>query len=120
VDHEVMELAAQMPAGFKLKGNRSKHILLESCADLLPPENVDRPKMGFAVPVADWFRGSLRELMRDALLSDESQRGYLEPAAVRKLVDDHLAQRANHSARLWSLLMLELWHRDVLSATSAP
>jgi asparagine synthase (glutamine-hydrolysing) len=115
LDHEVMEFAARLPAKMKLRGRAGKYLLKKTFSDLLPPENVDRPKMGFGVPVGKWFRGPLKDLLRDSLLSEEStRRGYFIPAEVKKLVDDHIEERADHSAKLWNLLMLEMWHREVV------
>src|SRR5215831_13542747 len=113
LDHEVMEFAARLPAGIKFRGGRLKHLLKLAFADLLPSENVNRRKMGFGVPVGQWFRGPLRELLQDALFSQPSlERGYFLEPEVRRLVDEHLESAADHSFQLWNLLMLELWHRE--------
>jgi asparagine synthase (glutamine-hydrolysing) len=115
LDHEVMEFAARLPVGIKFRGGRLKSLLKRAFADLLPPENVNRRKMGFGVPVGQWFRGPLRDLLRDALLSPRSlERGYFREPEVRRLVDEHLERRADHSFQLWNLMMLELWHREFL------
>jgi asparagine synthase (glutamine-hydrolysing) len=117
LDHEVMEFAARLPVPLKLHGGSAKYLLKRAFADLLPPENVHRRKMGFGVPVGQWFRGPLRELLCDSLLSDRSLgRGYFQPAELRRLVSEHLDSQADHSFPLWSLLMLELWHRELLEA----
>jgi asparagine synthase (glutamine-hydrolysing) len=116
LDHEVMEFAAQLPVEIKVRNRRLKYLLKRAFADLLPPENVNRRKMGFGVPVGQWFRGPLRDLLLDALLSQQSlKRGYFREAEVRRLVDPHLEGRADHSFQLWNLLMLELWQREFLS-----
>jgi asparagine synthase (glutamine-hydrolysing) len=71
--------------------------------------------MGFCVPVGDWFRGRLHGLLLDALLSSRSlARGYFEPRALNDLVTSHVKGHADHTGRLWSLLMLELWHREMV------
>jgi asparagine synthase (glutamine-hydrolysing) len=115
LDHEVMELAARLPTRLKLWRGTSKLLLKREFADLLPPENVNRPKMGFGVPVGEWFRGPLRPLLHDSLLGREALgRGLLREEAVRQLLDDHDARRQDHTPRLWSLLMLELWHRELV------
>jgi asparagine synthase (glutamine-hydrolysing) len=117
LDHEVMELAARLPARYKLIGRTSKYLLKRAFADLLPSENVSRRKMGFGVPVGGWFRGLLRGLLRDSLLSGRATaRGYFRPAEVSRLVNLHLEGRADHTFQLWNLLMLELWHREVLES----
>jgi asparagine synthase (glutamine-hydrolysing) len=115
LDHEVMEFAARLPVEIKFRGGRLKSLLKRAFADLLPPENVNRRKMGFGVPVGQWFRGPLSDLLRDALLSRRSlDRGYFLESEVRRLVDEHLGRRADHSFHLWNLLMLELWHREFI------
>jgi asparagine synthase (glutamine-hydrolysing) len=121
LDHEVMELAARLPVGLKLRGRESKYLLKRACADLLPAENARRRKMGFGVPVGEWFRHSLRPLLQDALLSEQAlRRGYFLPEALRRLVTEHLERRADHGFALWSLLMLELWHRELADSSPAP
>jgi asparagine synthase (glutamine-hydrolysing) len=113
LDHEVMEFAAALPVEIKVRNRQLKYLLKRAFADLLPPENVNRRKMGFGVPVGQWFRGPLRELLRDALLSGQSlKRGYFREVEIRRLVDLHLESRADHSFQLWNLLMLELWQRE--------
>jgi asparagine synthase (glutamine-hydrolysing) len=115
LDHEVMEFAARLPVEIKFRGGRLKSLLKRAFADMLPPENVNRRKMGFGVPVGQWFRGPLSDLLRDALLSRRSlDRGYFRESEVRRLVDEHLGRRADHSFHLWNLLMLELWHREFI------
>jgi asparagine synthase (glutamine-hydrolysing) len=115
LDHEVMEFAARLPASLKLRGKNLKHLLKTTFSDLLPPENVNRRKAGFAIPVGQWFRGPLRELLQDALLAPQARtRDYFDAAQLRRLVNDHLEGRAEHSFKLWDLMMLELWHREFI------
>lgn len=112
LDHHVVELAARMPIELKLKGGRGKRILTETFADLLPPSIRARPKMGFGVPVARWFRRELKEFVTGHLLDRSClDRGYFVESEIRRLVDEHVEERFDHGARLWSLLVLELWHR---------
>lgn len=112
MDHKVVELAARIPRPLKLRGRRGKRILIETFADLLPKSIQTRRKMGFGVPLDHWFRGSLRELLVDTLLQPKSlDRGYFDPAAVRRLVEEHTTSKWDHSARLWLLLVFELWHQ---------
>jgi asparagine synthase (glutamine-hydrolysing) len=115
LDHEVMEFAARLPVEIKFRRGRLKSLLKRAFTDLLPPENVNRRKMGFGVPVGQWFRGPLRDPLRDALLSPRAlARGYFRELEVRRLVEEHLERRADHSFRLWNLLMMELWHREFI------
>ena len=113
LDHRVVELAARMPQALKFRRGRGKRILLDAFADLLPKPIARRPKMGFGVPLDYWFRNELKDFARDVLLdSRATQRGYFRKEAVRQLLDDHQQGHLDHSTRLWSLLVFELWHRE--------
>jgi asparagine synthase (glutamine-hydrolysing) len=113
LDYRVVELAAQMPGRLKFRHGRGKRILLEAFADLLPRPIRRRRKMGFGVPLEHWFRQELKDYVRQVLLDRQTLgRGYFRPQAVARLIDDHQQGRFDHSARLWALLMLELWHRQ--------
>jgi asparagine synthase (glutamine-hydrolysing) len=116
LDHEVMELAATFPARMKLRVSGQKRLLKRAFPDLLPPANVNRPKMGFGLPVGEWLRGPLRDLLRDALLDPNSlAQSHFRPDELTRLMNDHLAARDDHTAQLWALLMLEEWHREMLA-----
>lgn len=120
MDHRVVELAARMPRTQKLFRGRGKRVLIETFQDLLPDSIQKRPKMGFGVPLDHWFRNELRALMTDTLLDARTLgRGYFEPSAIRQLIDEHTSQRWDHSARLWLLLVFELWHRQFLDAPAS-
>ena len=94
----------------KLRGLTTKYLLKRVLKTLVPEENLTRSKMGFGVPIGYWFRGAMQPFLREALLSDKAlSRGLFKPEAVRSFVDRHVASKADHSQRLWSLLMLELW-----------
>ena len=115
LDHHVVELAARMPIELKRNANVSKKILKETFADLIPDAILSRPKMGFGVPINHWFRNELKDLLYETVLSDRAmQRGYFRRKAVQSLVEDHVRGVFDHSYRLWSLLMLEGWHRTFL------
>ena len=113
LDHRVVELAIAMPVEFKQRLGRGKRILLKAFGDLLPRTVQRRKKMGFGIPLESWLRNELKQFTRDVLLDPVSLgRGYFRPGAVERLVDEHQAGLRNHSYRLWSLLVLELWHRQ--------
>ncbi len=113
LDHRLVELAAAMPIELKWRKWRGKHILRAAFGDLLPPVVRRRRKMGFGVPLDRWFRGELGQLARQVLLDRRSvQRGYFRPQAIAELLEAHRQSRAEHSHRLWALLMLELWHQQ--------
>ena len=113
LDHEVMEFAARLPVNLKLRGRTSKYLLKKAFPELLPNDLANRPKMGFGVPVGEWMRGPLQELIGDSLLSSDSRsRDVLQPGAVKKMIERHLSRKADHTNTLWALLMLELWRRE--------
>jgi asparagine synthase (glutamine-hydrolysing) len=112
LDNEVLAFAAALPAAMKIKNGRQKHVLKEVAATVLPQEILDRPKQGFAVPLGGWFRGRLRDLFADTLLSRPSlQRGYFRGQYVRQLLDEHLSGRRDHTLRLWQLVVFERWQQ---------
>jgi asparagine synthase (glutamine-hydrolysing) len=101
-----------LPESLKVRGLRGKQALRRAFAEALPPEVASRGKTGFGVPVTRWFRGELRELAGDLLLDERARaRGQLRPAAVERLLADHVDGRADHGHRIWCLVMLELWQR---------
>ena len=112
LDYRVVELAARMPIGEKFRRGRGKRILLDTFADLLPEPIRKRKKMGFGVPIDHWFRGPLAGYLREVLTDPASLgRGFFRPEVVRRLVDEHITGQFDHSYRLWSLLVLELWQQ---------
>jgi len=121
LDNEVIAFAATLPAALKIKNGRRKHVLKEVAAALLPADILKRPKQGFGVPLGTWFRGNLRELFTDTLLSPSSlQRGYFEPKFVRRIVDEHLSGKRDHTLRLWQLVVFEKWNQQYGAAGNAP
>jgi len=112
LDHHVMEFAASLPENLKLRGLKKKYLLKRVLKKLVPEENLMRGKMGFGVPIGHWFRGAMQPFLRETLLSDKAlKRGLFKPESVRCFVDQHVNGQNDHSHRLWSLLMLELWFR---------
>jgi asparagine synthase (glutamine-hydrolysing) len=118
LDHELMEFAASIPAGLKVKGRKKKWILREALRDWLPGETLDRPKQGFSVPVGEWFRSELRGHVEDVLFDPRSlSRGYFRADALRSMLARHASGNDDDAKRLWSLYMLELWHREFVDCT---
>ena len=110
LDTALTEYAASLPDSFKLHRGRAKAILRDAFADLVPPAIDRRPKTGFGVPLDAWFRGELRDFVRDTLLgSRAASRVYLRHDRVHQLVDDHQAGRTNDGHRLWALVCFERW-----------
>jgi asparagine synthase (glutamine-hydrolysing) len=120
LDHRLVEFAAGLPAGFKVKGFSRKYLLRKVARDWLPEPVLRRPKKGFPMPMGRWFRGDARELSRD-LLSPAvlERRGIFSPAAVARMLDEHESEAADHGPALWALVSIELWQRLFLDGRSA-
>ncbi len=115
LDHEFMEFAATIPFELKVRGRIKKYILKQALAGLLPDQILHRPKMGFGVPIDHWLRHELREMAHDTLLSTRAVgRGYFRPGVIRRMLEDHARKKASWHYLLWTLLMLELWHRTYI------
>lgn len=121
LDHRVVELALAMPWKHKLRASgRSKIVLKQAFADLLPQRITQRRKMGFGVPIDRWFRAELLDPLRSVLLDRRTiERGLFRVEVVEALLDQHAQGRRDHAYRLWALLMLELWFRHHLDSTPA-
>jgi asparagine synthase (glutamine-hydrolysing) len=114
LDHELAEMAAALPHCWKLANGKGKQILLKAIGARLPPELLRRPKMGFGVPLAEWFRGSLRQMLWDRLTTQRFlERGIVSGPFVRRLLEEHQRGRRNNEMWLWSLLVLEMWLEKV-------
>jgi len=112
LDHKFMELVAGIPSRLKLKGSISKFVLKEAFSDFLPEAILKRRKMGFGVPVSRWFRNELKDYVFEILLDTRTLgRGYFREEGIKRLLDEHIASRYDHSAKLWALLVLEIWFR---------
>jgi asparagine synthase (glutamine-hydrolysing) len=114
MDHLLVEWLASLPSSLKIRGSQGKWLLKRAMEPRLPREVLYRSKMGFAVPLATWFRGPLRQRVRDALTGERlADTGIFEPAYLRLLVDDHQAGARDYSAPLWTLLMFDAFLRNV-------
>ncbi|MGO9957205.1 MAG: asparagine synthase (glutamine-hydrolyzing) [Solirubrobacteraceae bacterium] len=114
LDHELMEFAAALPVDLKTHGGDGKILLKRALRGTVPDEILDRPKQGFNVPLAEWFRGELRSLPAEVLLDPGSlARGYFRREGIERLISEHQAGEADHAVQLWSLLQLETWHQQV-------
>ncbi|HEV2763633.1 MAG TPA: asparagine synthase C-terminal domain-containing protein, partial [Pyrinomonadaceae bacterium] len=112
LDHKLIEFVCRIPAAHKLSGLETKSIFKRAVRGLVPDALLERPKQGFGVPVNQWINDELRGYIRNTLAEPRTrERGYFDPAYVDLLLDEHARRRRDHSAQLWSLFVLELWHR---------
>ncbi|HEX6763493.1 MAG TPA: asparagine synthase (glutamine-hydrolyzing) [Gaiellaceae bacterium] len=111
MDPVVTSFAFSLPARHKVRGLQKKRLLRKAVAPLLPPEVVNGRKRGFSIPAAAWLRGKLLPFARETLAPEALRRqGYLDHAAVGRLLDAHAAGREDLSRQLWGLLAFTLWH----------
>jgi asparagine synthase (glutamine-hydrolysing) len=117
LDHVLMEWAVGLPEQVKMARGVTKSLFKSAMEPYLPAELLYRPKMGFSCPVDHWFRNEIKELAYDTLLSQSArQRGLFRPDYAQRLLDEHCSLTRDHHARLWALLMLELWFRMWIDA----
>jgi len=110
LDHKVIEFAASLPENIKMKRFETKSLLKKVAARLVPKDVIYRRKMGFGVPIGNWFRGEMKDFVRGALLSEKSmRRNIIKPDALRKYVGEHIDGKNDYTHQIYTLLMLELW-----------
>ena len=120
LDHSFVEFAATIPADWKWHQGRTKHIFIKSLRGLLPDEILDRSKKGFGVPLNRWFRGPLRPLVRELLLSDSCRkRGIFNEAYLNRLITRQ-EQGRSLDYHMWTLMSFELWCRTFLDRKHTP
>ena len=118
MDHEVVEWMASLPSSLKVRGQEGKYLLKKAMEPRLSDDILYRPKMGFAVPLAEWFRGPLKARVRDSILGPRlAATGWFNRAYLQHLVDAHQSGARDYSAPLWTLLMFEAFLRVVLDET---
>ena len=114
LDVNVVEWGVSLPRKYKIKGFETKHILKDVARSLVPANLIDRPKMGFGIPRAEWLRTGMKEMVFETLTdTTATQRGWLNPAEVKKVIDIHMAGEDKDNF-IWPMLMLELWARTWL------
>ena len=113
LDRALVELAARLPSGVKLRRFSKKYVLKRALRHHVPAEILRAKKRGFNVPVPSWLRGELREMMQDMLAPSALRRvGLFEPAYVERLIREHVGMEVDHSRPLWTLLMFMMWHEQ--------
>ena len=112
LDHLLVEFLMRVPADYKIKGRKGKYLLKKIMQKKIPETILHRKKMGFPVPVGQWFRKDLRKSIEEILFDKETlQRGYFDASAVRQMYQEHCDGLQDHTERIWMLINFELWHR---------
>ena len=120
MDHQLIEWLATLPSSLKVRGQEGKFLLKKAMEPQLPNDVLYRPKMGFSVPLARWFRGPLRQRVRDAVLGDRlAATGWFNRPYLQHLVDAHQSGASDYSSPLWTLLMFEAFLRNVVDEAPA-
>ena len=115
MDHKLAAFVSSLPDSFRVRRTETKWILREAMKRLLPREILERPKVGFRVPVNEWFRGPMRDYLYDHLMGTDSLTlHYYRRDALERVLLEHTSARQNHEKLLWTLLNLEIWHRQCL------
>jgi asparagine synthase (glutamine-hydrolysing) len=115
LDHRVVEFAASLPSGLKIRGLTKKYILRRTMSRHLPAKILKGRKRGFNVPIAIWLRRELRDLVHETLSPSRIKNaGFFNPQAVSAMVREHEQMHADHSRALWSLLVFTLWHEEYI------
>ncbi len=113
LDHELAAMTSALPDAFRVRGRDTKWILRQAARRFLPAAIIDRPKVGFRVPVNEWFRGEMKDYLHDHLTGPDSRTaGYYRCDVLHKVLAEHAAGRHNHEKLLWCLLNLEIWKRE--------
>jgi asparagine synthase (glutamine-hydrolysing) len=114
LDHKFVEWVSGLPRDLKLRGQEGKWIFKKSLKPYLPDDILYRRKMGFAVPLASWFRGPLRQRVQAAILGPTlNECGIFNPRTLKEILDKHLSGKRDYSAPLWALLMFESFMRNI-------
>jgi asparagine synthase (glutamine-hydrolysing) len=115
LDHEFVERAVRLPSALKVRGLTTKAVLREALKNSVPREILQRPKMGFPVPVGRWLRGPFWPVVEEFVLGARAcERGFFKPAALRRLAEEHRSGLREHGDRLWLLVNFEMWQRIFL------
>ena len=120
MDHKLIEWLATLPSSLKVRGAEGKFLLKKAMEPQLPADVLYRPKMGFSVPLAQWFRGPLKARVRDAVLGERlASTGWFNRSYLQHLVDAHQSGASDYSSPLWTLVMFEAFLRKVVDEAPA-
>jgi asparagine synthase (glutamine-hydrolysing) len=112
LDHRIVEFAAQIPESYKVKGDSRKHLLKEIVHEYVPKSMMDRPKMGFAVPVAHWLKSDLK-YYKDEFMTEKdfAEHGLFKQSGVNHIINQFYKGDRNYNGLFWYLLMFQMWYK---------
>ena len=110
LDHVFMEYAARIPKNKKLAGSNGKYIFKKALEQYLPDDLLYRSKMGFAVPISEWFKRDIKEYSRSLVLEGSATKNYLDGVYIKGIWEEHQQGIRDRSPHLWMVMMLNLWH----------
>ena len=117
MDHILFEFVSSLPNNMRIRGRSTKWLLRKSIKQLLPDQILHRPKVGFRVPVNEWFQGPMKDYLYDHLTGHSSHTNhYYKKKFLERILQEHSTGRQNHEKLLWTLLNLEIWHREYIHA----
>lgn len=117
LDYKLQEFVASLPVQYKMKGFVKKYLLKKIIGSFVPRENIYRRKMGFGLPVGEWFRGELKGFLSETILSKRASiRRYFKDEAIQDIFDKHTERKTDYTFQFWALLMLELWHKRFIES----
>jgi asparagine synthase (glutamine-hydrolysing) len=115
LDYKIVEFAFSLPANYKLggsSGSTTKWFFKKAMEDILPKEIIYRQKEGFSIPIKNWLKNELKDLMMEYLSKKRvKEAGFFNYEYTRKMIEEHLANKQNHAHRLWALILFHLWHQ---------
>ena len=112
LDHRVIEYAFKLPTSMKIENNQTKVLLRDILYEKIPKKIINRPKMGFAVPLVDWLRGPLKEWAHDLIYQNETNDGVIDIKAIKKLFDEHISMKRNWQNKIWTILVYLNWKKN--------
>lgn len=116
LDHKLVEFVFQLPSNYKINRFKTKYILKETFSDILPDEIKNRSKMGFGIPLGPWFRNELKNIFEENCIKDGFiNRGYFKKEELIKLWNEHINFKKDNGYKLWTILILELWHKRYMN-----
>jgi asparagine synthase (glutamine-hydrolysing) len=119
MDHGLAEYVSGLPDSFRVRGRTTKWLLRQAMKDMIPEHILNRPKVGFRLPVNEWFKGPMKDYLLDNLLgSDSLSKQYYTQKALEAILRDHIAGRQNHEKILWTMLNLEIWLKQYRARNS--